>query len=298
MGPVTSVGFRAMGTTCEIHVIGADLVPIARERITELESAWSRFLPDSDVSRLNRAIGEPVDVAPDTIRLVSVATAAWRHTSGGYDPTVADAVAAAGYDRSFDELGPVTTHRPAHPTFGCAGIEIDAANHTVRLPLGVRIDAGGIGKGLAADLALEALTEAGTSDALVNIGGDIAAMGDGPYGNGWPVAISADATDAEGITVHIRNGGVATSTTLKRRWNTTHGPAHHLIDPTTGANPVDGPVMATAIAGTAWWAEAATKPLMIHGSAAAPPEVSWRTVAGDGAVTTGAGFEAFVARAA
>ncbi|HET6949801.1 MAG TPA: FAD:protein FMN transferase, partial [Acidimicrobiales bacterium] len=90
-----------MGSTAHIVVTGArsDLLDRARARVDELEARWSRFRPDSEVSRLNARPDELVFVSDDTMRLLRHAVAAWRRTSGAYDPTVLPALRAAGYDR-------------------------------------------------------------------------------------------------------------------------------------------------------------------------------------------------------
>jgi len=99
-----------MGTDAEVIVVASAeqapaLVQRARARIEQLEQRWSRFLPDSEVSLLNRGAGTTVRVSDDTVELVRLAIAAWRLSGGSVDPTVLGAVIRSGYDRSFDELG-------------------------------------------------------------------------------------------------------------------------------------------------------------------------------------------------
>src|SRR6266550_4563773 len=96
-----------MGSDGHLIVVGGrhGLVHRARARIDELERRWSRFLPDSEVSELNRGAGHAVEVSPDTTELVERAVDAWRLSGASFDPTVLGDVLRAGYDRSFDELG-------------------------------------------------------------------------------------------------------------------------------------------------------------------------------------------------
>jgi thiamine biosynthesis lipoprotein len=100
--------FRAMG--CDVHVlIGGgrpDLLETTRELIGDLERRWSRFRDDSEISLLNRRAGRPVRVSRQTVELVGHALEGARVTAGRYDPTVLGAVLRAGYDRSFELLGP------------------------------------------------------------------------------------------------------------------------------------------------------------------------------------------------
>lgn len=252
--------FRAMGTDVHVIVHGPlELVQLAREVVDDLERRWSRFLPDSEVSELNRRAGSWVAVSPATVELVGRAVEGWRATDGAYDPTVLGDVIRAGYDRSFDQLvdrGEAPTsplHRDA------AGIGIDREAHAVRLPAGVGFDPGGVGKGLAADLVADRIGAEGAAGVLVNLGGDLRALGWGPAGDDWTVDVDPAATGLPLARVALRQGGLATSTVLRRRWRIDGRPQHHVIDPRTGAPADTGVVAATALARTAWQAEVLAK---------------------------------------
>lgn len=262
---------RAMGTDIHIAVVdGPDtLLGLARSIVSKLEARWSRFQADSEVSALNRHAGHPVLVSPATYDLVTKALSAWQATDGRFDPTIGAALTAHGYDRDF---AAIRTTRPeiadSHPAPTPAGIELDPAICGITLPRGVVLDPGGIGKGLAADLTATRLLDAGARGALVNIGGDLRALGQPPTEDGWVITIPdpADPHD-ELLRLSIPEGAVATSSSLRRRWQTTSGQAHHLIDPTTG-QPADTDVHSvTVVAGEAWWAEVLTKSLHLLGPA-------------------------------
>ena len=185
-----------MGTRAHI-VITADpsletaLLALAESELTLMERRWSRFLPTSELCRLNAAAGKPVIVSADTFSVITSAVEAWQHTNGCFDPTVHDALCALGYDRSFGEL-PEENERAgtSAPTPGCAGIELDPALHAVRLPVGVHLDLGGIGKGAAADLVVSRLLAAGADGACVNLGGDIRVEGRAPTTAGWIIELA------------------------------------------------------------------------------------------------------------
>jgi thiamine biosynthesis lipoprotein len=145
-----------------------------------------------------------------------------------------------------------------------AGIAIDVDGARLRVPPGVRIDLGGIGKGLAADLVAEALVAAGAAGALVDVGGDLRATGASPDGEGWAVEVEDPLDPARtAVTLHFGDGGdvgVATSSTLGRRWSRADGStAHHVVDAATGRS-LDGPyVAATVVATRAWLADVGCK---------------------------------------
>ena len=101
--------FRAMGTDVHVIVHGPlELVQLAREVVDDLERRWSRFLPDSEVSELNRRAGSWVAVSPATVELVGRAVEGWRATDGAYDPTVLGDVIRDDYRMNhLDEVNQV-----------------------------------------------------------------------------------------------------------------------------------------------------------------------------------------------
>jgi FAD:protein FMN transferase len=253
--------FRAMGSDASIVVVGGprDLTARARARVEELEALWSRFLPTSEVSRLNAAAGtSPLLVAPETFELVERGVEAWEMTQGLFDPTVLGDVLRAGYTASFDQLPLLVGGSVSRLGRGCAGIELDPSLCAVRLPRDVGFDPGGIGKGLAADLVVDELLAAGADGACVNLGGDVRVAG-APPEDSWAIAIDHPSRSEPAAVVHLEHGAVATSSRLNRRWETDRGFAHHLIDPRRGT-PADAKVWtATAVAATGWQAEVLAK---------------------------------------
>ena len=268
MPEVRSEQFRAMGS--DIHLIAvngdAESLEWARARVDELEARWSRFRPDSDVSRLNAAHGVPTEVSADTVLLLQQAVEAWSISGGSFDPTLLDALRAAGYDRTFDELagqGELVLPALRFDRPDVHDIEIDGLQ--VRFPDGLGFDPGGIGKGLAADLLVHGLLERGVGGACANMGGDLRVAGTSPDGASWTIAIDHPARDEPLALVGLAAGAVATSTVLKRQWTVGGQPRHHLIDPATGRPAESDVALATVIAGTAWQAEVLAKAALLRG---------------------------------
>jgi len=260
-----------MGSDAHVLIVGGSpgLLGRARRRVEDLERRWSRFRPDSEISRLNdRAGADPQPVSAETLLLLERAVDAWRLTDGRFDPTVLGDVLRAGYTTSFDE--PAFDEAAAAPTDdcrltrGCGAIELDPSARTARLPAGVGVDPGGIGKGLAADLVVAELLEDCADGVCVNLGGDVRVAGAPPAAS-WVVAVEHPWRADPAAVVHLRDGAVATSSRLRRRWTTDDGPAHHLIDPERG-RPVDARVAtATAVAAHGWQAEAFAKAAFVAG---------------------------------
>jgi thiamine biosynthesis lipoprotein ApbE len=119
--------FRAMGSDVHVLVVDGppDLLGRARDRVGELERRWSRFRPDSEISRLNTLAGSPVQVSPVTLGLVQRALQGARATGGRYDPTVLGDLLRAGYDRTLEQLGDAPAAGGSPLTRGYDRIVID-----------------------------------------------------------------------------------------------------------------------------------------------------------------------------
>jgi thiamine biosynthesis lipoprotein len=247
-----------MGSYGHLIVVGGPegLADRGVERLDLLESRWSRFRSNSELSQLNAAGGEPMLVSADTVVLIDALRRAWQLTAGRFDPTVLDAMCDLGYAASWpDVASPLWLPKP-HPTPGCGGVDLHAERGLVQLPPGVHLDPGGLGKGLAADLVATELAEA-AEGVLVNVGGDLRVMGRPPEGAAWVVGIEhPDPGMGDLARLELADGGVATSTSARRRWESADGtPLHHLVDPRTGRPAERQWRQVTTISATAWWAE-------------------------------------------
>ena len=292
---------------CDVHVLvtGADhLLHRAHDRLSDLDARWSRFRADSELCRLNDAAGRgPVGLTAETAAVIGAALTGWTTTGGLFDPTVLDALLRAGYDRTFRELQPATGDDeplpPAvrRPSPGCAGIVLRGTSLT--LPAGVHLDLGAVAKGFAADLVVRELLADGALGACVNLGGDVRVAGTAPDPYGWVVSVADPHDDAADLMhVALRDGGVATSGRLRRRWRTAGGTAHHLIDPVTGAPATGEAVAATVIADSATTAEIWATAALLAGPNAirliADAGCSGLVVDAGGAVQVTADLEEFV----
>ncbi|MGZ4739858.1 MAG: FAD:protein FMN transferase [Ilumatobacteraceae bacterium] len=265
-----------MGCSVDAVIVGgpSGLLDLARTSIDHLERRWSRFLPDSDISRLNHAAGSPVHTDPATVVLLQAMLDGWRATSGRFDPTLLAPLVGLGYGASWHDPAVVTSLPQGASLRGdLEALVIDPVHNIVTTPKGMCLDAGGIGKGLAADLVVGELIAAGAQGASLSIGGDVAVRGVAPQSGAWLVGIAdpmiPSDTDIEVGQLMMLEGGVATSGTLRRRWHSAHGESlHHLLDPSTGrpAHHSRELVAVTVIAGSAAWAEVWTKAVMVGGT--------------------------------
>ena len=258
--------FHAMGTEMELIVDAEDATAAldsAEAEFHRLEALLSRFRDDSELSRLNR--DGSIDAGPDLLRVVELALAARDRTGGRFDPTVHDAVVAAGYDRSFEDIAPDSHVRCRAPDVigrAVAGGGVSVEGTRIALDPGVHVDLGGIGKGYAAERAAELLGLAGPC--LVNAGGDVATRG-----GSWPIGVGA----ADGfLTLELAGAALATSGRDRRRWRRGGRELHHLIDPRTGAPAETDLLRVTVVAPDAVEAEVLAKALFLAGADAARAE--------------------------
>ncbi|MGZ4119426.1 MAG: FAD:protein FMN transferase [Actinomycetota bacterium] len=240
MDDFASVSLEAIGTTAQVVCPTGDIAiarGILERELRAIDEACSRFRDDSELARVNATAGAWTVVSPLFAQALSVALRAARLTDGIVVPTVGRALVAAGYDRDFALIPPDVAEQPAAPVADWRAIEVDPSAGLVRIPPDASLDFGATAKALAADRAARAVGEAtGGNPVLVNLGGDIAVSGEA---RGWSVKIADDhralPTDP-GPEIVITSGGLATSSTVVRRWRRGARDAHHIIDPATGCS--------------------------------------------------------------
>jgi thiamine biosynthesis lipoprotein len=199
--------------------------------------------------------------------LVERAQEAWRLTGGSFDPTLLHQLRAAGYDRSFEQLA---TPHPAVPAEllhrRALVVDIEICGRLVTFPRHLGFDAGGIGKGLAADLVSALLLDAGADGCCVNLGGDLRVRGRSPGDRGWTIGIEHPAATRPVATIGLHDGAVATSTVLRRCWTVDGAARHHVIDPTTGEPTTSDVALASVVTGEAWRAEVLATAALLRGT--------------------------------
>jgi len=263
--------FHAMGTTVECLLDGepGEGFEHVEAEFGRLEALLSRFRPDSELSRLN-ADGA-LEAGPELVRVTRLALEARERSGGLFDPTVHDAVVAAGYDRSF-ELVPSDGPSAAAGARCGGGIRIEGDR--IELEPGTRLDLGGIAKGYTVDRAVELLAVHGPC--LVNAGGDLAVRG-----GSWPVGVDGS------VTLELTRGAIATSGRDRRRWRRGGEELHHLIDPATGRPAENGLLRVTVVADSAAEAEVLAKIAFLGGEVDVPRVL----VTADGRTTLAGGLE-------
>jgi thiamine biosynthesis lipoprotein len=237
-----------------------------------MQRSLSRFDPESDLCALNADPAESPSVSSMLVTAVEAALWAANRSDGLIDPVIVDELEQAGYDRSLVgeppapiglALASAPPRRPAHPREDAAWrrISVDRERETVTRPPGTRIDTGGTGKGLAADLATARLD--GYATHVVDAGGDLRIGGEEPLPR--EVRIEHPLREDLAHSFFLDEGAVATSGIKTRLWRTETGFAHHLLDPSTGQPAWTGVLQATARGNTALEAETLAKMAFLGG---------------------------------
>lgn len=229
-----------MGTLFEATVTStgdASAADAAFGEVARLESVLSTYIQDSEVSRLNRAAGKgPVAVSADLWNILMASSEVWRASGGTFDPTYASSAPARG--------------------FGL--LALDPERRSAALPAGAHLDFGGIGKGYALDAAGAVLRGRGVTRALLNFGGQIAALG------AWEVR-------AASRTLRLRDQSISGSGDSER--------PGHIVDPRTGAS-IHRPEAVFVIMASATMADAWSKPLYLEGPRGLPKDFPGCALAG------------------
>ncbi len=248
--------FRAMNTDVYVwlYADGGLAMDHVEHLFRRYEQSLSRFLADSDLSRLNRCPQRRCQVSRVLFDALEAALWAAQVSGGVYNPTILPLLEAAGYDRSFEMVGEAQGDRKNGPLieqegpdfsaammtdselFDLDAITLDRGAQTITRPPGMRFDLGGIGKGWAVDRTADLLHSLGaqTGPFFINAGGDLYAYGQPEAHRGWEVKIVHPLDEEQTLArLYLTNRALATSSVAKRRWLKDGEPRHHLIDPRT-----------------------------------------------------------------
>jgi thiamine biosynthesis lipoprotein len=197
-----------------------------------VEAVCSRFDPRSEVMRLLDRVGEPIPASDILYEAVALALAVAEASEGAFDPTIGHTLERRGFDRHYQTGATIATPiaPDAHPTYRDVILDRDRRTITLRQPL--IIDLGAVAKGLAVDLAAQALAPFG--DYAIDAGGDLFVRGRNAEGQPWRIGLRHPRQpDALLGVVELSDAAICTSGDYERP-SPQPGEGHHLIDPRTG----------------------------------------------------------------
>ena len=259
--PPERLAFEALGSRCELLAAGVDAERLERGAawVGQMHARLTRFDEASELSRLNAGAGSWVPVSDELEHLLRESLRAWELSGGLVNVAVLPALLGLGYTRSLSLGAPAVDELPEATPVPELPAVLEVVPGRARVEPGAAIDLGGIAKGWLADRLAERLGD----NSVVNLGGDLAAHGGGPDGEGWPVGFGEAA-------VLLREQGAATSSTRRRRWFAGGREVHHLVDPRSGREARTDLSEVSVVAGAATTAEVCAKTALLLGSVEAP----------------------------
>ena len=234
--------------------------------IHRLEQLLSTWIPSSELSQVNTSAGvKPVRVSPETMTVVRRAIQAGEITNGGFNIAIGPAIEA--WSVTNDQRIPTESELDAlRPLINLQAVQVDAGRQTIYLEkAGMRIDVGGIGKGYAADEAVEAMRKAGAIAGVVALSGDIKTFGRLPNGKMFPVGIQHPREDGSVLLwIDLQDEAISTAGDYERFFEREGIRYHHILDPRT-LQPARGCQSVTVIAREGIWADGLDTGIFVMG---------------------------------
>lgn len=258
-----SAHFQAMASPCELLVDSDDpalieqLAHTAQDEALRIERKFSRYRDDNIIHRINHARGRPVTVDEETAALFDYADHCYRISEGLFDITSGVLRRVWHFDGS-DRIPDIQSVETARQAIGWPRVEWQRPE--IRLPEGMEIDLGGIGKEYAVDRTAQLLAQQTGASFLINYGGDLYANRPRQNGQGWIIGVEQPEQHSNNTDINLasaavesfelQQGGVATSGDARRFLLKDGVRYSHILNPLTGWPVQDAPHSITVLAGT------------------------------------------------
>ena len=256
--PLRKLSFPALGTSCEVQYAapGGDVQAAGFERaavawVNAFEAKYSRFRPDSLISRINAAAGRTwVEIDAEMEGLLKLCDTLHFMTQGVLDPTALPLIKLWTYKSEKPRIPEAAEIAAARALVGWKKVQRAAGK--VFLPeAGMALDFGGFGKEYAVDIVAQLAGDHGIPAALVDFGHDLRAVGAPPGRPAWHIGLEDPLKPgAAAGSIGVVGKGVASSGDYLRCFTIAGKRYGHIVDPRTGWPVSNGCVQATVIAGT------------------------------------------------
>lgn len=231
----------------------------------ELHFLWSFSMPESDVSRMNDAVGR-CTVDGRTASLIQ-AMADFNRVEPAFDFTIG---AVSRLWKHAERVPSDAELRDALALVGAGKVRVEG-REVVKADPGVRVDVGGAAKGFAADLVAAKLRAAGIASADVDLGGNLFMLGRHPEGRPWRVSVRVpEGISAEPVLLEVEDESVVTSGSYERFAEIDGVRYQHIVDPRTGRPSKSDLVSATAVCASSLHADMLATALLLAGSEGFP----------------------------
>jgi FAD:protein FMN transferase len=232
--------FKAMGGPCRLRLecadgaVGGRAVAAAEAEVRRLEQKYSRYLPDSLISRINSqaGAGTAVRIDQETAGLLGFAHTLWQQSGGLFD--LSAGILRRAWDFSSGRLPTQTRIDQLLPLIGWDKVRWDETS--ICLPhAGMEIDFGGCVKEYASDSAAAVLASHGVERGLVDLAGDMAVVGAGSVAAPWPIGIRHPVAGGQAVAgIELSRGGLASSGDYERCLTIDGRRYGHILSPVTG----------------------------------------------------------------
>lgn len=270
------IQFFSMDTVMSIRVYeggGQDAIQAARQEIEDLDKLLSRTNADSQISALNSHAGDGSQVSLDAevSNLLSFSKSVSQLLPGCFDITIAPVMDAWGFTTEERHVPSADALSAAMALVDSNGLIVDEETSTARLEQpGMEVDLGAVAKGFAAGKADAVLRQQGVTSALLDLGGNVTAIGSKPDGSAWQVAVKDPQNTSEALCVlSLEDQTASTSGGYERYFEENGQIYHHIIDPKTGYPANSGLLSVTVISSNHMLADALSTALFVAGPDAA-----------------------------
>lgn len=231
----------------------------------EYEKVFSRTVEGSDVWRINHGEGSPVRVCGDTAELLTIALEVCEKSGGALDITIAPASDLWDFKSEQPKIPDRDQLERAAKLVDYTKLKLEG--DMVTLPAGMAIDLGAVAKGYIADKAAEYLKEQGVTRAILNLGGNVVALGSKPDGREWSIGIQdpEEENGRAGYSVLVADESVVTSGIYQRGFDKDGVRYHHILDSATGWPVQNGLASVTIITGSSALADAMSTACFVLG---------------------------------
>lgn len=245
--------------------------------VQELEALWSVADPDSEIYQINHRDTDTLTISDETAEILAFALEMAAATQGALDPTIYPVLAAWGFttenkqvpdQEEIDRLLQLVDYRNVHLT-----------DHTLTLTPGVELDLGAVAKGYTADLLTQLLQDSGVTSAILNLGGNVQAIGTRPDGSDWRIGVQDPNGDGYFGVLSVQDSAVVTSGGYENYFTDDAGNVYwHILDPSTGYPADSGLASVTIVSPTGRLGDALSTALFVMGPEAAI--AYWREAGG------------------
>ena len=261
------VNFFGMDTYMTITAYGeraGQALERAQKRIEGLEKEWSVTDENSEIYQANHSNGSPVTLSEATKEVVEFALHMAEETGGALEPTIYPVLEAWGFTTDENRIPSSEELQALMEHVGYEKVSLDG--NMIRLPEGTELDLGAVGKGYAADVAAEVIKEQGVKSALLDLGGNIQAVGSKPDGTDWRLGIRNPFGDGQIGMLRASDCAVVTSGRYERYFIGEDGKKYtHIIDPKTGYPVDNGLVSVTIVTEEGKMADALSTAMFVKG---------------------------------